>query len=70
LQSLLGGFLGGGASVGKQQSKGVSGERLKRVTITLENDEYPILLTSFDTEANHENIIVNKLLPLINEVGL
>ena len=45
-------------------------QKLKRVTITLENKEYPILLASFDREADHENIIVNKLLPLINEEGL
>ena len=45
-------------------------QKLKRVTITLENKEYPILLASFDIEADHENIIVNKILPLINEEGL
>ena len=45
-------------------------QKLKRVTITLENKEYPILLSSFDIEADHENIIVNKILPLINEEGL
>jgi hypothetical protein len=45
-------------------------ERLKRVTITLEDDEYPILFASFDIEADHKNIIVNKLLPMINEEGL
>jgi hypothetical protein len=45
-------------------------EKLKRVTITLEDNDYPILFASFDTEADHENIIVNKLLPVINEEGL
>jgi hypothetical protein len=45
-------------------------QKLKRVTIALENKEYPILLASFDIEADHENIIVNKILPLINEEGL
>jgi hypothetical protein len=45
-------------------------QKLKKVTITLENKEYPILMTSFDVEADHENIIVNKILPLINEEGL
>ena len=45
-------------------------QKIKRVTITLENKEYPILMASFDTEADHENIIVNKILPLINEEGL
>jgi hypothetical protein len=36
----------------------------------LENEEYPILMASFDIEADHENIIVNKILPMINEEGL
>jgi hypothetical protein len=44
--------------------------KLKRVTIPLESKEYPILMASFDIEADHENIIVNKILPLINEEGL
>ena len=45
-------------------------QKIKGVTITLENEEYPILMASFDIEADHENIIVNKILPLINEEGL
>jgi hypothetical protein len=45
-------------------------QKLKRVTVTLENKEYPILLASFDIEADHENIIVNKILPMISEEGL
>ncbi len=45
-------------------------QKLKRVTISLESNEYPILLASFDLEADHENIIVNKILPMISEEGL
>jgi hypothetical protein len=45
-------------------------QKIKRITVTLENKEYPILLASFDIEADHENIIVNKILPMINEEGL
>lgn len=45
-------------------------QKIKRVTITLENKEYPILMASLDLEADHDNIIVNKILPLINELGL
>jgi len=45
-------------------------QKIKRVTITLENEDYPILMASFDIEADHENIIVNKILPMINEEGL
>jgi hypothetical protein len=45
-------------------------QKVKRVTITLESKEYPILMASIDIEADHDNIIVNKILPLINEEGL
>ena len=45
-------------------------QKVKRVTISLESKEYPIFMASFDVEADHDNIIVNKILPLINEVGL
>ena len=45
-------------------------QKIKGVTITLENEEYPILMASFDIEADHENIIVNKILPMTNEEGL
>jgi hypothetical protein len=45
-------------------------QKLKRVTVSLENKEYPVLLASFDIEADHENIIVNKILPMVNEEGL
>jgi hypothetical protein len=45
-------------------------QKIKRVTITLESEEYPILLASFDLDADHNNIITNKILPLINEIGL
>jgi hypothetical protein len=45
-------------------------QKLKRVTINLEEKEYPVLLATFDIEADHENIIVNKILPMINEEGL
>jgi hypothetical protein len=45
-------------------------QKVKRVTIALEDIEYPILITSFDIEADHENIIVNKILPLVSEERL
>ena len=45
-------------------------QKLKRVTVPLENDEFPILMASFDLEADHDNIITDKILPLINEFGL
>lgn len=41
-------------------------EKVKRVTIALENkDYYPILMVSFDIPANHEHIVMNKILPVI-----
>ena len=45
-------------------------QKVKRLTIALQDKEYPILMASFDLEADHDNIIVNKILPLINEEGL
>ena len=45
-------------------------QKPKRVTVNPEDKEYPVLLASFDVEADHENIIVNKILPMINEEGL
>jgi hypothetical protein len=45
-------------------------QKLKRVTVPLENDEFPILMASFGLEADHDNIITNKILPRINELRL
>lgn len=44
--------------------------KVTRVTTSIESNEYPTLMRSFDVEADHNNIIVNKILLLINEVGL
>jgi hypothetical protein len=40
-------------------------EKVKRATIPLGNDS--ILMISFDTDANHEFIILNKILPLLRK---
>jgi hypothetical protein len=45
-------------------------EKVKRATITLENEEYPILMVSFDIKANHDYIIMDKILPIIRKEGL
>ena len=45
-------------------------EKVKRATITLQDnnsEEYPILMVSFDREADHDSIIMNKILPIIRE---
>jgi hypothetical protein len=44
--------------------------KVKRVTITLENKEYPIIMVSFDVQSDHEYIILNKILPIIRREGL
>ncbi|HEY9386389.1 MAG TPA: hypothetical protein VIP70_05070 [Nitrososphaeraceae archaeon] len=42
-------------------------EKLKRATISLENKDYPILMVSFDKEADHESIILNKIIPFVEK---
>ena len=45
-------------------------EKIKRTTISLDNKDYPILMVSFDTEADHESIILNKIIPFVkNELA-
>ncbi|MBD0360505.1 MAG: hypothetical protein ICV56_07335 [Nitrososphaeraceae archaeon] len=42
-------------------------EKLKRTTISLDNKDYPVLMVSFDTEADHESIILNKIIPFVKK---
>src|ERR671934_1791627 len=42
-------------------------EKLKRVTIPLESKDYPILMLSFDIQADHEAIILNKIIPFVKK---
>ncbi|MBV9179126.1 MAG: hypothetical protein JO297_19010 [Nitrososphaeraceae archaeon] len=44
-------------------------EKVKRATITLEkdNERYPILMVSFDVQAEHDSIIINKILPIVRK---
>src|ERR687890_2092737 len=44
-------------------------EKVKRATITLENEEFPILMASFDIQADHDHIIMDKILPIIRKEG-
>ena len=45
-------------------------EKIKRTTISLDNKDYPILMISFDRDADHESIILNKIIPFVkNELG-
>jgi hypothetical protein len=45
-------------------------EKVKRATITLESKEYPIVMISFDIQADHDYIIMDKILPIIRKEGL
>ncbi len=45
-------------------------EKVKRATITLESEEHPILMISFDIKADHQHIIMDKILPIIRKEGL
>ena len=40
-------------------------EKIKRTTISLDNKDYPILMVSFDIQADHESIILNKIIPFV-----
>lgn len=46
-------------------------EKIKRASILLEHRDYALLMVSFDKQANHEDIILKKILPVIQrERGL
>jgi hypothetical protein len=45
-------------------------EKIKRAAITLNTEEYPILMVSFDIQADHEHIILDKIIPIIRKEGL
>ena len=42
-------------------------EKIKRATIYTRNIDYPVLMVSFDTQSDHPNIILNKILPIVRE---
>lgn len=45
-------------------------EKLKRASIPLEHRDYALLMVSFDKKADHEDIILNKILPVMQKQGL
>jgi hypothetical protein len=45
-------------------------EKIKRAAITLNTEEYPILMVSFDIQTDHEHVILDKIIPIIREQGL
>jgi hypothetical protein len=40
-------------------------EKLKRATIYIRNIDYPVLMTSFDIQSDHNSIILNKIIPIV-----
>ena len=45
-------------------------EKVKRATISLNKTDYSILMVSFEVAADHERIILQKILPKIKEYNL
>ena len=45
-------------------------EKIKRATIALNTEEYPIVMLSFDRQADPEDTILNKILPIIRKEGI
>lgn len=43
-------------------------EKVKRATMMLSNNN--VLMVSFDPEANHDSILINKILPLVKDNAL
>jgi hypothetical protein len=42
-------------------------EHLKRATLYPSNVDYPVLMVSFDTQSDHDNIILNKIFPIVRD---
>jgi hypothetical protein len=40
-------------------------EKLKRATIYTGNIDYPVLMTSFDIQSDHDSIILNNIIPIV-----
>jgi hypothetical protein len=45
-------------------------EKVKRASMPLQHDNYALLLLSFDKNADHEKIILSKVLPLMRKESL
>ena len=44
-------------------------EKVKRVSIGLDSNDYSLLMMSFDVQADHENVILRKILPKISTIA-
>jgi hypothetical protein len=45
-------------------------KKVKRASIALDSNDYSLLMVSFDTGADHESIILNKILPVMKQHNL
>jgi hypothetical protein len=45
-------------------------EKVKRASIPLQDDNYVLLIVSFEKDADHESIILSKILPALKQEGL
>ena len=56
--------------IGKPKYSFTAYNKIKRATLLLDNEDYPILMMSLNKEADHEHIIFDKVLPIIRKEGL
>jgi hypothetical protein len=45
-------------------------EKVKRASIALDQEDYSLLMVSFEVAADHESIILQKILPTIKQYNL
>jgi hypothetical protein len=45
-------------------------ERVKRASIPLQDKEYALLIVSFENDSAHDELIMSKILPLLQKEGL
>ena len=55
--------------IGKPKYSFTAYNKIKRATLLLDNEDYPIFMMSLNKEADHEHIILDKVLPIIKKEG-
>ncbi len=45
-------------------------DKVKRASIPLQHNDYALVIASFEKDANHEDIILSKILPVLQNEGL
>jgi hypothetical protein len=56
-----------GSKLGKPIYSFTLYEKVRRTTISLDNEDYPVLMVSFDIDADHESVILNKISPIVKK---